>query len=100
MLFLRYHKDRTLLRDCDRGEKEAIEKFNNLSYMNAIRATIRRVTEEAIDDPDEIEALAVLSAAEIYSLYNKVPSHTRELRARIRGAAQNFATDYLHWKYR
>jgi hypothetical protein len=100
MRFLSYHRDRALLRDCDQGEKKAIESFNNLSYMNTIRATIRRVTGEMIDDPDEIESLAVLSAAEIYSRYDEVPSHWRELRARIRGAAQNFATDYLRWKCR
>jgi hypothetical protein len=73
MRFWQYHKDRALLRDCDSREKKAVEKFNNLSYMNTIRATIRRVTEGHIDDPDTIESLAVLSAAEIYARYVGLP---------------------------
>jgi hypothetical protein len=96
--FIRYRQDRALLRDCDRGDKRAIEQFNNLSYMNTIRITIRSVTEEFIDDPDEVESLATLSAAEIYSRFDEIPSRTRELRSGVRSAAHNFATDYLRWK--
>ncbi len=98
MWFTRYSKDRSLLRDCDRGDKRALEQFNNLSYMNTIRIAIRSVTEDYIDDPDEVESLAALSAAEIYSRFDEIPSWTRELRSRVRSAAHHFAADYLRWK--
>lgn len=95
-----YLKDRALLRDCHRGERSAIEKFNNLSYMNTIRMTVRSVTEGIIDDCDEIESVAVLCAAEIYRRSDEVVSYKRDLRSSVRRAAHNFATDYVRQKYR